>query len=126
MNNKPAPGDLKIGTFEKIKRGASKTSRPKGLIEIPDVAQRRIVSVSQLMWANTAKANEKANWEWEPFGEVYATFEGPTANESATEYIELMKTRTVDNGEECVADGVPLSKVTKSKCGDMEQISIPL
>jgi len=80
--------------------------------------------VSQFIWKNTAKKDGKAHWKWEPCGEVYATFEGPTANESAAEYIELMKTRTVDNGEQCVADGVRLDKLTKSRVGDSEQIGL--
>jgi len=124
--NTPNPGDIKIGTFESLKRGSSKTGRPKGLIEVPETAQRRIVSVSQVMWKNKAHPDEKPAFEWVPFGEVYATFEGPTANESAAEYIELMKTRTVDNGEQCVADGVTLAKVTRSKQGNAEQIPMPL
>ena len=121
----PLPGDTKIGTFEKLKRGASKTSKPRGLIEIPEVAKRRVVVVTRLMWVNlNASDSEVPDWQWKPVGKRFATFEGPTANESAAEYIELMKTRTVDNGEQCVADGVRLEKITKSKVGDAEQIGL--
>lgn len=116
----------KVDFVHKTKMGTSKASKPVGMTFNPVEATRKIVNVSRLEWRlkGRQKKGHPPSYEWKEI-EVLGSFEGPTAEDSAKQFKDMLATCTPDNGAICVADGLPHAKLAKKRA-TWEEFEMPL